>query len=63
MFKDKNIANYVNRSSLRASLQHGPYKNKHLEQHKIRSTTRRNRHSKETFGDCVCFHFYLYTFR
>ena len=43
MFKEKCINN-VDRSSLRAPWQHGPYKNKHIEQHKTRKTTGRNGH-------------------
>ena len=34
MFKEKNVVNNVDMSSLRAPCQNGPYKNQHTEQHK-----------------------------
>ena len=47
MFKEKCINN-VDRSSLRAPKQNGPYKNKHIDQHKTHKTTGRNRHLEQT---------------
>jgi len=42
----KNVVNNVDSLSLRAPWQNGPYKNKHIEQHKTRRSTRRNGHSE-----------------
>ena len=51
--KLKNVANNVDRVSLRAPLQNGPYKNKHLEQHETGKITRRNRQNKLLFFSFV----------
>jgi len=44
MFKEKNVANNEDMSSLRAPRQNGLYTNKHLEKHQTRRTTRHNRY-------------------
>ena len=53
----KKIASNVERSSLRAPLQNGLYKNKHLKQHETRRTTRHNRLSENNYF-VFCFHFH-----
>jgi len=48
-----NVVNNADRSSLRAPWQNGPYKNKHIEQHKNNTEHRDVRDNKNKLCSCI----------